>query len=63
VSAKEYGDEVKDITFTQALKLLFQQIKLVLENQLFITEARINKILDELIASLPQYLRGFICQT
>jgi len=59
----EYGDEVKDITFVQALTLLFQQIKLILENQLFLAEDHINEILDKLLDSLPKYMKGFICQT
>ncbi len=58
----EYGDEVKDITFVQALMLLFQQIKLILKNQLFLAEDHINKILDNMLESLPNYLRGFIWQ-
>jgi len=58
----EYGDEVKDITFVQALTLLFQQIKLVLENELFLAEDYISRILDKLMESLPDYLRGFIRQ-
>ena len=59
----EYGDEVKDITFVQALTLLFQQIKLILENQLFLAEDHINEILDKLLNSLPLYMKGFIWQT
>ena len=59
----EYGDEVKDITFVQALTLLLQQIKLILENQLFLAEDHINEILDKLLDSLPKYMKGFICQT
>ena len=58
----EYGDEVKDNTFVQALMLLFQQIKLILKNQLFLAEDHINKILDNMLESLPNYLRGFIWQ-
>ena len=56
----EYGDEVNDITFAKALKLLFCQIKLILKNQLFLAESHIDEILDKLIESLPLYLRGFI---
>ena len=59
----EYGDEVKDITFVQALTLLFPQIKLILENQLFMAEDHINEILVKLLDSLPKCMKGFICQT
>ncbi len=59
----EYGDEVKDMTFVQALTLLIHQIKLILQNQLLLAEDHINRIVDELLESLPKYLRGFICQT
>ncbi len=58
----EYGDEVKDITLVQALILLFKQIKIILENQLFLAEDHINRILDKLIESLPDSLRGFLWQ-
>lgn len=58
----EYGDEVKDITFVQALVLLFRQIKLILENELFLAEDYINRILDKLIESLPYHMKGFMRQ-
>ncbi|MBF9019049.1 MULTISPECIES: transposase [unclassified Oceanispirochaeta] len=58
----EYGDEVKDITLVQALVLLFRQIKIIMENQLFLAEDYINRILDKLMESLPDSLRGFIWQ-
>ena len=59
----EYGDEVKDMTFVQAFTLLLHQIKLILQDQLFLAEDYISRIVDELLESLPKYLRGFICQT
>ncbi|MDA3852450.1 MAG: transposase [Spirochaetaceae bacterium] len=58
----EYGDEVKDITLVQALVLLFKQIKLILEDQLFLAEEHINRILDKMLEALPNYLRVFLWQ-
>ena len=59
----EYGDKVKERTFVYARTCRCQQIKLILENQLFLAEDHINEILDKLLDSLPKYMKGFICQT
>ena len=48
----EYGDEVKDMTLVQALVLLFRQIKIILEDQLFLADDYINRIMDKLMESL-----------
>jgi len=47
----------------RSFDMLVAHTTIVFLRYIMITEARVNKILDELIASLPQYLRGFICQT
>lgn len=60
-------DEIADIKFLDALKLIFQLLKNWLKKQVETSDAVINALLDEFINSLPPYFRPKIrlvsCET
>ena len=60
-------DEIADIQFLDALKLIFQLLKKALKKVLILSEAVMNALLDEFMESLPPYFmpkpRLSFCET
>jgi hypothetical protein len=62
-----FSDEVKNITFIEALQLLLSLLKDFLKDKLLLSEEEVHKLLSDFINSLPPvlgcYLPGIMCES
>jgi len=62
-----FSDEVKNISFFEALQLILSSLKDFLRDKFYLTELEVQKLLSEFIDSLPpilgRYLPGIMCES
>jgi len=62
-----FSDEVRNISFFEALQLILTTLKDFLKDKFLLTESEVQKLLSEFIDSLPpimaRYLPGIMCES
>lgn len=55
-----YFDEVRDVQFSEALRLILEAIIDTLEEAMFLNKKQVNEFLDMFITKLPEYLKRMV---